>query len=96
MPAAMAAAFSPETPAPITTTLAAYTPGTPPIRTPRPPSAFIKVAAPTCGASRPATSDIGASRGSAPSGVCTVSYAMPVTWRAMSSSVSRLSAARCR
>ena len=33
----MAAAFMPETPAPITTTLAAYTPDTPPISVPRPP-----------------------------------------------------------
>ena len=41
MPRAIAAAFMPETPAPMTTTFAAYTPGTPPIRTPRPPWARI-------------------------------------------------------
>jgi hypothetical protein len=52
MPIAMAAAFRPETPAPIMATLAACTPGTPPIRTPRPPWTFISAAAPTCGASR--------------------------------------------
>src|SRR2546429_398155 len=60
IPRAIAAAFIPETPAPMTTTLAAYTPETPPIRTPRPPPERIRWYAPTCGASRPATSDIGA------------------------------------
>ena len=73
MPSAMAAAFWPETPAPITTTFAAYTPGTPPISMPRPPPWRIRWYEPTCGASRPATSDIGASSGSEPSGSCTVS-----------------------
>ena len=73
MPSAIAAAFMPETPAPITTTLAAYTPETPPISTPRPPPCRIRWYAPACGASRPATSLIGASSGSARSGVCTVS-----------------------
>ena len=42
MPSAIAAAFMPETPAPMTTTLAAYTPGTPPISTPRPPPERIR------------------------------------------------------
>src|SRR6476620_5680412 len=51
IPRAMAAAFMPETPAPMTTTLAAYTPLTPPISTPRPPWARMRVCAPTCGAS---------------------------------------------
>ena len=37
MPRAIAAAFIPDTPAPSTTTLAAYTPDAPPISTPRPP-----------------------------------------------------------
>ena len=73
IPRAIAAAFMPETPAPMTTTLAAYTPEMPPISTPRPPWARISVWAPTCGASRPATSLIGASSGSAPSAVWTVS-----------------------
>jgi hypothetical protein len=41
------------------------TPGTPPGSTPRPPTERIRWYAPTCGASRPATSDIGASSGSA-------------------------------
>ena len=68
MPSAIAAAFMPETPAPMTTTLAAYTPETPPISTPRPPPERIRWYAPTCGASRPATSDIGASSGSDRSG----------------------------
>ncbi len=63
----------PETPAPMTTTFAAYTPLTPPIRTPRPPWARIRVWAPTWGASRPATSDIGASNGRERSGSSTVS-----------------------
>ena len=73
MPSAMAAAFWPETPAPMTTTFAAYTPGTPPIRVPRPPPWRIRWYEPTCGASRPATSDIGASSGSERSGSWTVS-----------------------
>jgi hypothetical protein len=73
MPRAIAAAFMPDTPAPMTTTLAAYTPETPPSSTPRPPWARSRQCAPTCGASRPATSLIGASSGSAPSAVCTVS-----------------------
>ena len=73
MPSAMAAAFMPETPAPMTTTFAAYTPLTPPMSTPRPPCARISVWAPTWGARRPATSDIGASSGSEWSDSSTVS-----------------------
>src|SRR5215207_11012026 len=48
------------------TTSAAGTPGTPPSRTPRPPWARSRWWAPTCGASRPATSDIGVSNGNVP------------------------------
>ena len=59
MPSAMLAAFWPETPAPMMTTLALATPPTPPISTPRPPWAFISEWAPTWGARQPATSDIG-------------------------------------
>ena len=66
MPRAIAAAFIPATPAPMTTTLAAYTPETPPMRMPRPPSARMRACAPTWGARRPATSDIGASSGRRP------------------------------
>jgi hypothetical protein len=73
MPTAIAAAFRPATPPPITTTRAGCTPGTPPGSTPRPPDGFIRENAPTCGASLPATSDIGASSGSAPFADCTVS-----------------------
>ena len=62
IPAATRAAWVPTTPPPITTTFAGATPGTPPSSTPRPPFAFCSVQAPTCGASRPATSDIGASK----------------------------------
>src|SRR5512132_681081 len=47
MPSAIAAAFMPETPPPMTTTLAAYTPGTPPISTPRPPPERIRWYEPT-------------------------------------------------
>ena len=73
IPSAMFAAFCPETPAPMITTLALATPPTPPINTPRPPWAFISAYAPTCGARQPATSDIGYSSGSPPEGSCTVS-----------------------
>ena len=96
MPSAIAAAFMPDTPAPITTTFAAYTPETPPMSTPRPPSARMSTCAPTCGASRPATSDIGASSGSDRSGSSTVSYAIAVTLRSSSASVHAREAARCR
>ena len=48
-------------------------PETPPISTPRPPWPFSRSLAPTWGAIRPATSLIGASSGSLPSAVCTVS-----------------------
>src|ERR1041384_1635766 len=46
MPRAIAAALSPDTPAPMTTTFAAYTPETPPSRTPRPPPARTRGYAP--------------------------------------------------
>ena len=62
MPSAIVAACVPETPPPRTTTSAAGTPGTPPSRMPRPPCAFSSACAPTCGARRPATSDIGVSK----------------------------------
>ena len=55
--------------------------------TPRPPLARMSAWAPTCGASRPATSDIGASSGSERSGSSTVSYAIAVTPLLMSASV---------
>ncbi len=64
IPSAMIAALSPTTPPPSTTTFAGGTPGTPPSRMPRPPCAFSSDHAPICGASRPATSLMGASSGS--------------------------------
>ena len=73
MPAAIHAAFHPTLPAPSTTTFAGRTPGAPPISTPRPPLWRSRKWAPCCGASRPATSLIGASSGSAPDSTCTVS-----------------------
>ena len=42
MPSAMRTAWVPEMPPPITTTLAAFTPGTPPSRMPAPPCAFSR------------------------------------------------------
>ena len=63
MPAAMTAAFSPATPPPMTTTFAGRVPGTPPMRIPDPPLGCCRCTAPICAASRPATSDIGASSG---------------------------------
>ena len=73
IPAATRAAWVPTTPPPITATFPGATPGTPPSSTPRPPFAVCSVQAPTCGASRPATSDIGASSGSPPPASVTVS-----------------------
>ena len=73
MPIAMNAAFIPTTPPPITSTVAAATPGTPPSRMPRPPSGFSSMNAPACVAILPATSLIGASSGSRPSPSTTVS-----------------------
>ena len=96
MPSAIAAAFRPATPAPMTTTFAAYTPDTPASRMPRPPPARIRWYAPTCGASRPATSDIGASSGNDRSGSSTVSYAIPVTFASSNAFVHSGDAARCR
>ena len=46
MPIAMKAAFIPTTPPPITSTVAAATPGTPPSRIPRPPSGRSSMKAP--------------------------------------------------
>ena len=96
MPTAICAAFSPDTPPPMTMTLAGATPGTPPGSTPRPPLNFIRLYAPTCGASRPATSDMGASNGSERFGSCTVSYATAVTPVSSSASVQAREAARWR
>ena len=67
-PAAISAAFQPAMPPPSTTTCAGATPLAPPISTPRPPCGRSRYFAPSCGAIRPAISDIGASRGSRPSG----------------------------
>ena len=78
IPRAMIAELRPTTPPPRITTLAGGTPGTPPSRMPRPPCAFSSDQAPICGASRPATSLIGASSGRWRLGVSTVSYAIPV------------------
>src|SRR3954451_502604 len=63
MPIAMNAAFRPTAPPPITSTVAAATPGTPPSRMPRPPSGFSRKKAPACVAILPATSLMGASSG---------------------------------
>ena len=72
-PAAMTAEFAPATPPPMIVTVAGRVPGTPDISSPSPPAERSRVAAPTVGARRPATSLIGARRGSPPSGSCTVS-----------------------
>ncbi len=69
----MKAAFIPTTPPPITITLAAATPGTPPSRIPRPPIGFSSMKAPAWVAIFPATSLIGASSGSRPWASSTVS-----------------------
>jgi len=69
----MNAACIPTTPPPITSTVAAATPGTPPSNTPRPPSGRSSMNAPACVAILPATSLIGASRGSRPCESSTVS-----------------------
>ncbi len=73
IPTATRAAVAPTTPPPMIITRAGRTPGTPPSSTPRPPLPFCRAQAPTCGASRPATSDIGASSGSPPARSVTVS-----------------------
>ncbi len=73
MPIAIVAAFMPTTPPPITSTLAAATPGTPPSRMPRPPSGFSSMKAPAWVAILPAISLIGASSGSRPRASSTVS-----------------------
>ena len=63
----------PTTPPPMTSTVAAATPGTPPSSTPRPPNGFSSMKAPACVAILPATSLIGASSGSRPRASSTVS-----------------------
>ena len=73
MPSAINAAFCPTTPPPITITLPAATPGTPPSSSPRPPSGFSSMNAPACVAILPAISLIGASSGSRPCASSTVS-----------------------
>ena len=73
MPIAMKAAFMPTTPPPITITVAAATPGTPPSRMPRPPSGRSRMKAPAWVATLPAISLIGASSGSRPRLSSTVS-----------------------
>ena len=95
-PAAITAEFAPATPPPTIVTVAGRVPGTPDMRRPRPPAERIRVAAPTVGARRPATSLIGARSGSPPPSSCTVSYAIAVTPSAVRRSVSGRSAARCR
>ena len=54
MPIAMIAALAPTTPPPMTITLAAATPGTPPSRMPRPPIGFSSMNAPAWVAILPA------------------------------------------
>ena len=74
MPWAIHAALVPTVPAPITTTRAGpHARGAPPSSTPRPPLARSRKWAPICGARRPATSLMGASSGSAPEALRTVS-----------------------
>src|SRR2546430_2416656 len=60
IPIAMKAAFMPTAPPPMTITVAAATPGTPPSRIPRPPSGFSSMNAPAWVAILPAISLIGA------------------------------------
>ena len=62
MPTPISAAWLPATPPPMITMSAGGTPGTPPSSTPRPPFSFSRQRAPTWGAMRPATSDIGVSK----------------------------------
>ena len=69
----MRAACVPTTPPPSTTTLAGFTPGTPPISTPRPPVGRRSAIAAASIESRPATSLIGASSGRPPCASVTVS-----------------------
>src|SRR5215210_467218 len=83
-------------PPPITRTRPGATPGTPPSSRPRPPSGFSRKYAPACAARRPAISLIGASSGSRPSSVSTVSYATAVIPLSTSARVSGSSAAMCR
>ena len=66
-------ALSPTTPAPMIVTRPRRTPETPGSSNPLPPDRISSDAAPAWIDSRPATSDIGTSSGSVPSGSCTVS-----------------------
>ena len=72
-PMAMRAAFVPTTPPPMTMTFAGSTPGTPPSSVPLPPWAFSRLWQPAWIAMRPATSLMGASSGSPPCALVTVS-----------------------
>src|SRR3954452_1637421 len=80
----------------MTTTRPGATPGTPPSRSPRPPSGFSRKYAPACAASRPAISLIGASHGSAPVRVPAGSYAPAAMPLSTSARVSGSSAAMWR
>ena len=95
-PRAILAASVPATPPPMMVTFAAGVPGTPPSSRPAPPEELSRWWAAAWTAIRPATSLIGVSSGSRPSGVCTVSYAIESMRRSRRNSVSRRSAARCR
>ncbi len=69
----MRAALAPTTPPPSTQTRAGATPGTPQSRRPMPPLCLSRVSAAEKTAMRPATSDMGASRGRPPLASVTVS-----------------------
>jgi len=72
-PAAITAALAPTTPPPRMQTRAGGTPGTPEISRPMPPLCFSRVSPAEKTAIRPATSDMGASRGRPPASSVTVS-----------------------
>jgi hypothetical protein len=96
IPTAILAASVPEMPPPMIVTFAAGVPGTPPSKSPAPPLGLSRWCAAACTAILPATSLIGVSNGSEPSGVSTVSYAIESSPRSIMNSVKPLSAARCR
>ncbi len=73
MPTAICNAFVPTTPAPMITTCAGATPGTPPSSKAIPPFDFSRCAAPAWIDMRPATSLMGASNGKPPPGPVIVS-----------------------
>ena len=73
MPTATRTALWPAAPAPITTTRAGGTPGTPPSSTPLPPLAICRAQAPNWMDSFPAIRDMGASSGRPPRASLTVS-----------------------